>query len=184
MFEWLFKKKTAPHRVEPSICVEPPSQRVMPTVKFDSSLVTDKTRLDIEATIRTFPDIQSTDFDKVYKAALLSVSRGGDLSSFAGTLMTIDTMTRRRAGEISLRVNSRATALMHSTRQLNSGITHAIWRYSGAPCGNARQDAAHKRLDGKRFSISKGMPIGKRRTWPGQDEGCKCLQQPVIPGFD
>ena len=185
MFEWLFRKKISPRRVDPLISRDVPSQRVIQTVKFDSSLVADEVKTDIEVTLRAMTDIQSRDFDRMYQAALLSVSRGRDLGDFAGALFTLDDgMTQQRASAISRHVNNRATSLMQNARQLKLGITHAIWRYSGAPCGGARQDAAHRRLDSKRFSISKGMLIGKRRTWPGQDEGCKCTQQPVISGFD
>lgn len=182
MFGWLFKKKVSPTRSAPSTANA--SRYAMPTVQFDASQVTDEVRADIHATLRAFTQIPAADFDKVYQAALRGVSRGRDLSVIAGALGACDGVDRRAAAAIARHVANRSTAIMNNARQLKLGITHAIWRYSGAPCGGAKQNAAHKRLDGKRFSIAKGILVGKRRTWPGMDAECKCVQSPIIPGLD
>lgn len=170
MFGWL-KKKPSPHKV-------------MPTVSFDSRRVDAEVLKNLEVDIRMLPDIPADDFHAIYDAATISLSRGRDLSVLSVALQAIDGMTKKRAGEIALLLNNRATARMDTRRRLGLGITHAIWRHSGVPCGGTRLDAAHKRLDGKRYSIEKGAAIGQRRTWPGVDEGCKCISAPIIEGFD
>lgn len=189
MLEWLFKKKAPPGRVEPSISTPSTNlnrapRRAIPTIQFDASRVTDEVRADIDATLRAALRIPAADFERVYQAALLGVSRGRDLFVITEALLACDGMDKGRAAAIARQVGNRATSLMDNERCLSLGITHAIWRYSGAPCGDARLDADHKKLDGKKFSIRTGIPIGKRRTWPGQDEGCKCIQKSIIPGLD
>ena len=102
-------------------------------------------------------------------------------------------MTKQRASEISIRLNNKATALINRNQQVSIGIKYAIWVYSGAPCQvnpkkpsakDIRQDAAHKAADGKRYEVAKGMLLNGELTMPGQEEGCKCISRPIIPGFD
>jgi hypothetical protein len=179
---WFFKKKVSPGGV--GLSNVGASRRAIPTVQFDSSRITDEVRTDIKATLRTFPQIPDVAFDGIYEAALLGVLRGRDLSVIAAALVACDGIDKRTAAAISIHVANRSTALMENARLLKLGITHAIWHYSGAPCGKPRQDAVHKKLDRKRFLIAEGALIGKRRTWPGMDLECKCVQEAVIPGFD
>jgi len=65
-------------------------------------------------------------------------------------------------------------------RQLNLGITHGIWRHSHA--GNPM--CPHLRLDGKRFSLKRGMREGFRFIYPGCDAGCLCGWSPIVSGFE
>jgi len=169
MFEWLFGRKAAP-------------RHTMPTVSFDSTRVTTEIRADLDATLRLTSDIPASEFARIYQAALDSVSRGRDLAVLAQALLTIEGMTKKRAGAISRLLNNRATSLMDRQRQLGLGIKSAIWRYSGASCADADDDL-HSQLDGKKYSIEKGMAVGKRRVWPGMEEDCKCGSSVIIPGF-
>lgn len=102
-------------------------------------------------------------------------------------------MTKKRASEISLDLINKATALTSRDRQVGLGIKYAIWVYSGAPCQlnprtpsdkDIQQDAAHKAANGKRYKVDKGLLLNGRLAFPGEEEGCKCISQPVIPGFD
>jgi len=195
MFEWLFGKKAAPRRKMPTISgVAGPGggasrpakvlpRKEVPTVSFDSSRVTPLVRADLEATLRLIADIPSTDFDRIHRASLESVSRGRDLQVVAQALLTIDGITKKRAGAIARLVNNRATSIMDRQRQLGLGMKQGIWRYSGASCSDADDDV-HSRLDGKKYSLEKGMAVGKHRVWPGMQEECKCGSSPIIPGFD
>ena len=193
MFEWLFGKKIAPRRTAPTISrgaeygtpeVMAASRQTMPTISFDSKFITGEVRADLESNLRLISDIPTSDFARVYHAALESVSRGGDLALLTQAILTIEGMTKKQAGDIARLLNNKATALINKQRSLRLGIKFAIWRYSNAPCGGPRQDEVHRRLDGKRYSVEKGMAIGKRRVWPGTEEGCKCGSSPVIPGFE
>jgi hypothetical protein len=46
------------------------------------------------------------------------------------------------------------------------------------------QDAAHKSANGKFFLISEGMFLSGKWTWPGREEGCRCVSKSMIAGFD
>jgi hypothetical protein len=99
-------------------------------------------------------------------------------------LLTIDGMSKRRAEEISLSLNNKATSLMQSEGQERLGIKYAYWISSGAPCGNADQDAAHKSANQKPYQVNKGMLLNGRWTLPGREDGCKCISKSIIVGLD
>lgn len=71
------------------------------------------------------------------------------------------------------------------------GITQGRWTYSGAPCyatssPNADEIAvneAHRNANGQTFSLTTGMEFEDAYAFPGQVHGCKCVTNPVIPGF-
>lgn len=166
-----------------------PTFRV-PTVKFDPSRVTDAVQADIWENILLLEEINSDSADRIYDAALRSISAGRDLSVLHDALMQLNGrgMTTRRAGEISLLLNNRATVLMNKERQESLGVGQAVWLHSGAPCEAdpkrpTGQDAAHRAANGKSFDISSGMLLNGKRTWPGFEPGCRCISKSVIPGF-
>jgi hypothetical protein len=47
-----------------------------------------------------------------------------------------------------------------------------------------QRDAAHCAANGKRYEISKGLFVDGKWTWPGVDEGCKCVSRSIIPGLE
>lgn len=182
MWDWLLKKARAPRR-EP-VRIAEGSGRTIPTVKFDASQVTDAIREGIAQTLRTLPEIAPQHFDAIYEASLLSVSSGRDAFVLSQALLAIG-VSRTRAGQIARLINNRATGQMNVSRQQSLGITHAIWRApGGAPCGDPEMTALHQSLDGKRYEIAKGILVGKRRIYPGTEEGCRCTSTSVIPGLN
>jgi uncharacterized protein with gpF-like domain len=177
----------------PARTVEP--AHTVPTVKFDPRRVTDAVKADLQKNIHNIKEFDESHFDQIYDAALRSVSRGMDLATLfdAITALNLPDVTKQRAGEISRNLNFKAKALMDRDRQLSLGIKYAIWMYSGAPCQvnpkkpsakDVRQDAAHRKANGKRFEVAKGMLLNGRLTMPGREEGCKCFSRPIIPGLD
>jgi hypothetical protein len=173
---------------------EPKDVRGIPTVKFDPTRVTEVVKADLKTNILSLPEIDENTFEQVYGAAIRSISAGRDLHLLTNALLglNIESMTKRRAGEIALLLNNRATALMARERQISLGITHAIWLYSGAPCMldprkpadyEIQQNAAHRAVNGKEFEIVKGMYLNGKWTWPGVEPGCKCVSRSKIPGF-
>ena len=96
-------------------------------------------------------------------------------------LITVDGMTKSRASTIALELNNKATALMEDERRIALGITHAVWLYSGTPCGN--HDAEHKAANGASYRIGEGLLIGGAWTSPGREAGCRCVSRSVIEGF-
>jgi hypothetical protein len=137
---------------------------------------------DLARNIKNFHDVPPECFDAIYDAALRSISAGRAVSVLSNALMKIDGMTARRAGEISLSLNNKASVILSTHRQLALGLQHATWCHSGAPCGTA--NAAHQAADGKTYSIAKGLLMNGKRTWPGHEDGCKCIGRTIIPGFE
>jgi uncharacterized protein with gpF-like domain len=153
----------------------------IPTVQFDQTRVNKIVEHDIKQNIRAFIDINDKYFDLVFKAALQSISSGRDLNVLYQALITVDGMAKSRASAIALELNNKTTALMEDERRVALGITHAVWLYSGAPCGN--HDAEHKAANGAFYRIGEGLFIGGAWTSPGREAGCRCVSKSAIKGF-
>ena len=153
----------------------------LPTVKFEQRHVTDSIKTDLRDNVESLNDIASTDRPMLYDAALRAILAGGDLYSLSQALIGLG-ITKRRSAEISCYLSNNATILMESERREQLGITHAIWRHSGVPCGEYAQDLAHRAADGKHFPVTEGLYIGGRFTLPGRDYGCQCWSTSVLVG--
>ena len=155
----------------------------IPTVKFDPNKVTKRVRADLRQNINAIPELKAYSIEGIFDAALLSISKGRALNILYDALLSLEGMNPARAGEISRSLNNKATALIQAEEQERLGIDYAYWLYSGAPCGDAIQDAAHKAANGQTYPICKGMFLNGKWTLPGRDEGCKCVSRSLIPGF-
>lgn len=160
----------------------------IPTIRFDVSAVTDTVKADLKTNIKLLEEIDKVHFEKLYEAALRSILAGGELSVLYRALMqmNISGMTKRRAEQIALLLNNKATSIMNKERQELLGIKQALWAYSGAPCEKnptkpTGQDVAHKAANEKLYDVSKGMFLNGKWTWPGFEEGCRCWSKSVIP---
>jgi len=167
----------------------------IPTVEFDPEWVTEAVKADLKHNIKDINEFDESQFDTIFDAALLSISRGGDLARLFTTIMALNLpdMTKQRASEISRSLDSKAMALINRDRQVSIGVKYATWVYTGAPCQtnpkkpsakDTLQDAAHRAANGKRYEVMSGMLLNGRLTWPGREEGCKCFSRPIIPGLD
>jgi hypothetical protein len=101
--------------------------------------VTETVKADLRQNIKSLAEVGPRDFETIYDAALRSVSAGRALQILYQALLTIDGMSKRRAEEISLSLNNKATALLQSEGQERLGIKYAYWISSGAPCGSPRR---------------------------------------------
>lgn len=108
-----------------------------------------------------------------------SVQTGRDLATLSQALTANYGVTKRRAGLIARTQNNMATAVMARTRMLESGITKARWLHSA---GGKTPRPEHVAFSGKTYDIAEGAPIEGK--WPGVAINCRCVPQPVIPGFD
>lgn len=127
--------------------------------------------------------IASEHLTEVEGLVMRSVARGRDLGSLTKDLQARYGITKRRAAFIALDQNNKATATLTEARQTSLGIVEGIWKHSHA--GKVpRPD--HVNADGKRFKLKEGMymPSEKRYVKAGEDPGCRCTWQPVIPGFE
>jgi SPP1 gp7 family putative phage head morphogenesis protein len=113
-----------------------------------------------------------------------SISAGRDLATLNKALRKNYGSTKKRAALIARDQNNKATATMTRARQLDLGITEAIWMHSHA---GKKPRPTHLKNDGKRYKIAKGWfdpdPKVNRFIIPGELINCRCVSKSVIPGF-
>ena len=92
-------------------------------------------------------------------------------------------VTRSRARLIArdqvLKLNSEVTQERHKA----AGVESYVWRTSR----DERVREAHRALDGKTFRYDDPPVVDPRRgdrAHPGQHYRCRCIGEPIIPGFD
>jgi hypothetical protein len=146
----------------------------------DAAPLTQEILNDIKRTIYEMNEIPERFRGAVYLSAADAIRAGRDARRFHFDLVSlcIDGLTAKRADEIVNFVLNRATALTVRERLMRMGVEYATWVYSGAPCGS--NDADHKAANGKQFPLTKGMTIRGKATFPGYDEGCKCIARPKM----
>lgn len=111
-----------------------------------------------------------------------SVARGGDLKTLTEMLQNEFGVTRRRAELIARDQNAKATAVIVKTRQLEAGLTQAIWLHSA---GGKVPRPSHVKAGRERlvFKVSEGALIDGERIWPGQLINCRCVSRPILEGM-
>lgn len=120
----------------------------------------------------------------VQGAVMRSVQLGGDLGSLTKQLQKQYGVTQRRAALIARDQNMKATASMTRARQVELGITQAVWMHSH---GGKEPRPTHLANDGKRYDPAKGWydpdPKVRRYIFPGELINCRCSSGSVIKGF-
>ena len=165
-----------------------PAQKLqmMPSVKHDLSLVTQKVKADLHQNIERLGDIRKRHVREIYDAALAMIEAGGNMPVLYHALLELDGMSTGRAGEITRTLLSKARALTDQESRMRLGITHATWIYADLPCmvnpfhptdADRKQDAAHQVAHGTRFEVGKGLLIEGEWTLPGRGRGCKCFSR-------
>lgn len=114
-----------------------------------------------------------------------SVMAGRDLETLTKGLKERYGITQRRAAFIARDQNNKATSFITRTRQIDLGLTEAIWCHSSAGKHPRPKhvEAGRKRL---RYDIRKGADVDGdgKLIWPGEQINCRCTSQVIIPGFD
>ena len=118
----------------------------------------------------------------VEQMAMRSVTVGRDLGGLRKELQKTYGVTKRRAKLIARQSNNEASAMLKRARELELGITEAVWSHSHA--GKVPRPE-HERWgkEQKRYDIAKGMwsEVSKKFVWPGTDFNCRCTGRPVLP---
>ena len=118
--------------------------------------------------------------DNVQRLVMESVSRGRDLYYLSKELRERYGITKRRAALIARDQNNKATATLQAARQLEMGITHGIWKHSGA---GKEPRPSHVQANDKKFDLRKGMYLDSEWTLPGQQINCRCRWEGVLPDY-
>jgi SPP1 gp7 family putative phage head morphogenesis protein len=120
---------------------------------------------------------------EVQGLVMRSVSAGRDMGSLSKELQARYGVTKRRAALIARTQNEMATATMNRARQVELGITEAVWMHSSA---GREPRPSHVAMNGKRYEVAKGMfdPEVDKMILPGQLINCRCSSRSIIPGLD
>ncbi len=114
-----------------------------------------------------------------------SVSAGRDLEQMTTDLRDRYGVTTRRAAFIARDQNDKATANFVKVRQVEHGVM-ARWLHSAGGKEKYRRKT-HVANSGKTYDPAKGWfdpdPKVRRRIWPGELTGCKCVSVSVVKGF-
>jgi uncharacterized protein with gpF-like domain len=136
----------------------------------------------IQANVSLIKSIPSQYLTQVEGVVMRSVQTGRDLSTLTTQLQKQFGVTRKRAELIAKDQNSKATSALTRARQLELGITKAVWVHSHA---GKQPRPKHLAFSGKQYDIKKGAKIGDKGqfVFPGEEINCKCFSRSVIQGF-
>jgi uncharacterized protein with gpF-like domain len=147
---------------------------------------------EIAKNVSLLQDIPSQYFTEVEGLVMRAVAVGGDLKTLTDELHKRCGITLNRAGEIAMDQNRKINSVMTKTRDLELGITKAIWLHTQGGCAvkrthptaaEVRMSEAHKAFSGQTYDIAEGALIDGKRVWPGSESGCCCMSKPVMPDF-
>lgn len=112
-----------------------------------------------------------------------AVRNGSDLHKLSTELRQVHGSTVKRAALIARDQNAKAKATIERVRQMELGITRAIWMHSHA---GKEPRPTHVAMDDKEYDLAKGMYDSDEGEWvhPGQLINCRCTNRPVIEGFE
>lgn len=117
---------------------------------------------------------------QVEGTVMRSYSTGRDLATMVSELKQLYPKASNRAELIARDQSNKANAVVNRARQMELGITEAIWMHSHAG-KNPRHD--HVAANGKRYKIAEGCLISGEYIFPGTEINCRCTSRAVIPGL-
>jgi SPP1 gp7 family putative phage head morphogenesis protein len=131
------------------------------------------------ALIKTIPQRYHAEIEGL---VMRSVQTGRDLATLTKDLQERYGVARRRAALIARDQNNKATSALTHARQVDLGITQAVWQHSHA---GKEPRPTHVKMSGKTYDVRKGMwdPAEQAFVFPGSLINCRCTSRPVVPGF-
>jgi uncharacterized protein with gpF-like domain len=122
--------------------------------------------------------------EQVEGMVMRSVQIGRDLGQLSKDLQERLGVTKRRAALIARTQNNMASASMARARQIEVGITEAVWVHSAGGHAPRHSHVAAGR-DKVKFDLAKGWydPDEQRHILPGELINCRCVSRPVLSGF-
>lgn len=115
---------------------------------------------------------------QVEGAVMRSYSAGRDLAAMVSDIKAIYPKAADRAVLIARDQSNKANAVVNRTRQLELGLTEAVWMHSHAG-KTPRPD--HVAANGKVYKIADGCLISGEYIQPGEEINCRCTSRPVLP---
>ncbi len=138
----------------------------------------------IQSNVELIKSIPAQYLTQVQGSVMRSVQTGRDLGTLAKELQDHYGVTKRRSAFIARSQNNLATASMTRARQVELGITEAIWMHSG---GGKPPRPSHLKAgkDRAKYDTSKGWldPEVGKLIFPGELPNCRCVSRSVVKGF-
>ena len=132
----------------------------------------------IEENINLIRSIPEEYLKNVEGVVMRSYSMGRDLETMVKNIKAAYPVANRRAELIARDQSNKANAVVTRTRQMELGITEAIWMHSAAG-KEPRPD--HVAANGKRYKIADGCKISGEFIHPGEEINCRCTSRPILP---
>lgn len=147
-----------------------------------SPAVRDVIEASVHENVALIKSIPQQHLKAVEGMVMRSVQRGRDLKTLARDLRKQFGVTKRRAALIARDQNNKATSAFQEARRQELGIKEAIWMHSHA---GKKPRPKHVAADGRRYDVTKGLPIGDKGQYvfPGEEINCRCVSRSVLPGF-
>lgn len=125
--------------------------------------------------IKSIPEQYLTQVEGV---VMRSYSAGRDLETMVKDLRELYPKAARRAELIARDQSNKANATINRARQMELGITEAIWMHSHA---GKTPRPSHVAANGKRYKIAEGCYIDGEYILPGTEINCRCTSRAVLP---
>lgn len=127
--------------------------------------------------IKSIPDQY---FSQIEGIVMRNYTAGLDVKTMVKEIRGHYQVSERRAVLIARDQTAKANSTIYRARQLEIGITEAIWLHSRAGKEPRR---SHVAMDGKVYKVEKGMWDPDARQWifPGQLINCGCMSESVLP---
>ena len=140
--------------------------------------VRDAFNASLEENVGLIRSIPEKYLQQVEGVVMRSYSAGRDLATMVKELKQLYPAASHRAELIARDQSNKANAVVNRARQMELGITEAIWQHSHAG-KNPRPD--HVAANGKRYNIAEGCKISGEFIQPGEEINCRCTSRPILP---
>ncbi len=127
--------------------------------------------------IRSIPEEYLLKVGGIVNRAYLA---GRDLQTMTKQIRKLYPVTKDRAELIARDQSNKANAVVIRTRQLQLGLTEAIWMHSH---GGKVPRPDHVAANGKRYKIAEGCLISGEYIQPGEKINCRCTSRAIIPAL-
>lgn len=149
------------------------------TVEFKMTpAVRDAFNASLQENVGLIRSIPEKYLQQVEGVVMRSYSAGRDLETMVKELKQLYPGTSHRAELIARDQSNKANAIVTRARQMELGITEAIWMHSHAG-KNPRSD--HVAANGKRYNIAEGCKISGEFIQPGEEINCRCTSRAILP---
>jgi len=117
-------------------------------------------------------------FKQVEGVVMRSYTAGRDLETMVKELRALYPKAQDRAELIARDQSNKANAVVNRARQMELGLTKAIWLHSHA---GKHPRPSHVAANGKEYEIAQGCYIDGSFINPGEMINCRCSSRVVLP---